>query len=65
MAAVSYTHLDVYKRQITVNGHDVRTQPVAAKREMAFLPDNPDLYEFMTGVKYLKFIADLYGMRCV
>ena len=54
--------LDFSEGVITVNGHDVRTQPVAAKREMAFLPDNPDLYEFMTGVKYLKFIADLYGM---
>ena len=54
--------LDFSEGVITVNGHDVRTQPVAAKREMAFLPDNPDLYEFMTGVNYLKFIADLYGM---
>ena len=54
--------LDFQDGRIAVNGHDIRTQPVAAKREMAFLPDNPDLYEFMTGIKYLQFIADLYGM---
>lgn len=47
---------------ITVDGHDIRTQPVQAKQVMAFLPDNPDLYEFMTGIKFLNFVADLYGI---
>lgn len=45
---------------ITVDGFDVNKEPVKAKRQMAFLPDNPDLYEFMTGIKYLNFIADIY-----
>lgn len=45
---------------ITIDGHDVRTDPLAAKRVTAFLPDNPDLYDFMTGLDFLGFIADLY-----
>lgn len=45
---------------ITIDGHDIRREPVAAKRVTAFLPDNPDLYDFLTGIQYLNFIADLY-----
>lgn len=45
---------------ITIDGHDVRTDPIAAKKVTAFLPDNPDLYEFMTGLDFLDFVADLY-----
>ena len=47
---------------ITVGGHDIRKEPVAAKAITAFLPDNPDLYEFMSGVVYLDLIADLYDI---
>lgn len=47
---------------ITVGGHDVKKEPVAAKRVTAFLPDNPDLYEFLPGIKFLTFIADVYGI---
>jgi len=47
---------------ITIGGHDVRTEPVAAKAITAFLPDNPDLYEFMSGIQYLNLIADLYAI---
>ncbi len=47
---------------ITINGRDVRTDPVAAKAVTAFLPDNPDLYEFMSGIEYLNLIADLYDI---
>ena len=47
---------------ITIDGHDVRTEPVAAKAVTAFLPDNPDLYEFMSGIEYLNLIADLYDI---
>lgn len=45
---------------VTIDGHDVRTDPIAAKQVTAFLPDNPDLYEFMTGLDFLGFVADLY-----
>ncbi|MGD9560126.1 MAG: ABC transporter ATP-binding protein [Oscillospiraceae bacterium] len=47
---------------ITIDGHDVVKEPVAAKRVTAFLPDNPDLYEFLSGIKFLEFIADIYGI---
>ena len=45
---------------IFIDGHSIKSEPLAAKRVTAFLPDNPDLYEFMTGIKYLEFIADIY-----
>ena len=48
--------------EITVCGKSIRTQPVACKRDMAYIPDNPDLYEYMTGIKYLNFIADIFGV---
>ena len=46
--------------KIRVAGHDMQTESVAAKKAMAFLPDNPDLYEFMKGIDYLNFIADVF-----
>ncbi len=47
---------------ILVDGHDIQKEPVPAKRITAFLPDNPDLYEFLSGIKYLTFIADVYSI---
>ena len=47
---------------ITIDGHDIRKESVAAKAVTAFLPDNPDLYGFLTGIAYLNFIADLYSI---
>lgn len=47
---------------IRVNGLSLRQQPLACKREIAYIPDNPDLYEFLTGMQYLNFIADVYGV---
>jgi len=54
--------LDFAEGTITIDGHDVRADPVAAKRATAFLPDNPDLYEFMSGIDFLGFVADIYGI---
>lgn len=54
--------LDFNEGTIVIDGHDIAKEPVAAKRVTAFLPDNPDLYEFLTGIQYLKFIADLYHL---
>lgn len=48
---------------IRVNGIDVASDPVAAKRAIAYVPDNPDVYEFMTGIQYLTFIADIFGVE--
>ncbi len=45
---------------IFIDGKSIRTQPIAAKSVAAFLPDNPDLYEFLSGIRYLNFIADIY-----
>ena len=47
---------------ITVDGLDVRTQALECKRRIAYIPDNPDLYEFMTGRQYIALIADLFGV---
>lgn len=45
---------------IEVCGHDVLREPVAAKRLLAYVPDNPDVYTFLTGMQYLTYIADLF-----
>lgn len=47
---------------ISVCGHSVRLDPLGAKRALAYIPDNPDLYEYLSGIKYLNFIADVYGV---
>ena len=54
--------LDFTEGEIAVDGHSVKSEPVAAKQITAFLPDNPDLYEFLSGIQYLAFIADLYDI---
>ena len=48
--------------EITVDGISVKENPVEAKKRIAYIPDNPDLYEFMTGIKYLNFISDIFGV---
>lgn len=47
---------------ICVNGTSVRKDPLTCKKQLAYIPDNPDLYEYMTGEKYLNFIADIFGV---
>ncbi len=46
--------------QILVDGVDVKSNPVECKKRIAYIPDNPDLYDFMTGIKYLNFVADVF-----
>lgn len=48
--------------RITIAGHSISDEPIECKKMLAYIPDNPDLYEFMTGMKYLDFIADIYGI---
>ena len=48
--------------EITVDGINIRTDPMAAKRIMRYIPDNPDLYPFLTGTGYLNFLCDIYGI---
>lgn len=48
--------------EITVGGVNVKADPIACKKQIAYIPDNPDLYEFMTGIQYLNFVADIFGV---
>jgi ABC-2 type transport system ATP-binding protein len=55
--------LDFDEGEIAVCGHDVRREPIECKSLLAYIPDNPDIYQFMTGVQYLNFIADIFTLR--
>ena len=48
--------------EITIDGKSIKNEPLACKQEIAYIPDNPDLYDFMSGIKYLNFIADIFGV---
>lgn len=48
--------------EILIDGISVRQDPLECKKRIAYIPDNPDLYEFLSGIKYLNFIADVYGV---
>ena len=48
--------------EITIGGKSIKADPLACKRLLAYIPDNPDLYDYMTGIKYLHFIADVFGV---
>jgi ABC-2 type transport system ATP-binding protein len=48
--------------QISVLGTDVAKDPVAVKRQVGYVPESPDVYEFLTGIEYLDFIGDVYGV---
>jgi len=50
------------KGEILINGVSIKDDPIACKRQLAYIPDNPDLYDFMTGIKYLNFVADVFGL---
>lgn len=47
---------------ISICGHSIKNEPLEAKKNIAYIPDNPDLYDFMSGIKYLNFIADIYSV---
>ena len=48
--------------QIYVDGVSMRDDPIRCKSKLAYIPDNPDLYEFMTGIQFLNFVADIFGV---
>ena len=52
--------LKLEEGEIYVDGKSIKQEPMACKSIIAYIPDNPDLYEYLTGVKYLNFIADVY-----
>lgn len=47
---------------IEIDGYSIKENPLEAKRITAYIPDNPDLYDFLSGIKYLNFVADIYGV---
>ncbi|MCQ2523745.1 MAG: ABC transporter ATP-binding protein [Lachnospiraceae bacterium] len=57
--------LEFEEGEILVNGHSVKTEPIECKKDIAYIPDNPDLYEHLTGIQYLNFIADVFGIDAV
>ena len=48
--------------KITIGGFSIKKDPLACKKMVAYIPDNPDLYDYMTGIKYLNFIADIFSV---
>lgn len=48
--------------EIYIDGKNVKTQPLECKRVLSYIPDNPDLYDFLSGIKYLNFICDIFGV---
>ncbi len=55
--------IDFEGGSIFVDGKDIKKDPIGCKQVMAYIPDNPDLYENLTGIKYLNFICDIYGVE--
>lgn len=55
--------LEFNKGKILIDGMSIKENPLECKKIMAYLPDNPDLYEVLTGVKYLNFVSDVYGVN--
>lgn len=54
--------LSIDEGEIFIDGKSVKKESLECKKETAYIPDNPDLYDFMTGIKYLNFVADVYGV---
>lgn len=54
--------IDFEEGEIKVCGKSVKSDPVGVKQNIAFIPDNPDIYEYLTGIQYLNFIADVFGV---
>ncbi len=48
--------------EILIDGVSIKSDPMNCKRKMAYIPDNPEMYDFMSGIKYLNFVADVYGV---
>lgn len=55
--------LDFEEGEISIDGHSMKEEPLQCKKVLAYIPDNPDLYEHLTGIQYLNFIADIFGVN--
>lgn len=54
--------LDFTEGEIRIDGISIKDNPIECKKKIAYIPDNPDLYEALTGIQYLSFISDIYGV---
>jgi ABC-2 type transport system ATP-binding protein len=54
--------LDFEEGEILIQGHSIKSEPLRCKQQIAYIPDSPDLYEHLTGIQYLNFIADIFGI---
>ena len=54
--------LDYEEGEILISGHSMKKEPLICKKIIAYIPDNPDLYEHLTGIQHLNFIADIFGI---
>ena len=48
--------------EIIINGNSLKEKPIECKKDMAYVPDNPDIYDYLTGIQYLNFIGDIYAV---
>ncbi|MBQ9514201.1 MAG: ABC transporter ATP-binding protein [Clostridia bacterium] len=48
--------------EIIINGNSLKDKPIECKKDMAYVPDNPDIYDYLTGIQYLNFIGDIYAV---
>lgn len=55
--------LDFDGGDIFINGCSIKEQPLKCKQQLAYIPDNPDIYDYMTGIQYLNFIGDVFGVN--
>ncbi|MDO5440387.1 MAG: ABC transporter ATP-binding protein [Erysipelotrichaceae bacterium] len=54
--------LDFDEGEILIDGKSIKDNPLECKKEIAYIPDNPDIYEYMTGIQYLNFVSDIYNV---
>lgn len=55
--------LDYDSGEIQIDGYDVKAEPIECKRRIAYVPDNPELYDYLTGIQFLNFFADIYRVE--
>lgn len=54
--------MDFDEGEVLIDGASIRQDPIGCKQKIAYIPDNPDLYDYLTGIQYLNFIGDIYGI---
>lgn len=54
--------IDFDEGEIIIDGESIRNNPINCKKKIAYIPDNPDLYEHLTGIQYLNFVGDIFGV---